>query len=206
MGCSKGRGLFHQQRVSFRHCWVIRKATPGRRRLAPRPLPPPGLLRCSPSLGCDLDCPSLREVRVLGSEVFQPWGRARGRAGGCRERAGKGQNFASLTRCSGVRRVLQHPPARGCGERPPLRPTARPYGHRSHRERRPWFNILPYSIPLLLPAYSRWPSIVLELSFDFKCSSRRGVFTQGCVLPPFLMPSSPFLAVGYKMDGGMKDS
>lgn len=47
MGCSKGRGLFHKPRASFLRCWVICKATPGRRCAAPRRLR---------SLNWDFDC------------------------------------------------------------------------------------------------------------------------------------------------------
>lgn len=68
MGCSKGRGLFHQQRVSFQHCCVICKATLGWRCLALQ-----GDSSAPKALAVVLAALLPQEGYALGKEVFQAW-------------------------------------------------------------------------------------------------------------------------------------
>lgn len=146
MGCSKGRGLFHKQHVSFLRCWVICTATQGRQYAA------------RPSL-------TLRH--------------------------GQGCISHLLT----LQWVLQHPLVQTSSDQPPflLHSTA------LDLPLKPAPAIMFYHSPnstLLLPVYQC--CTILDHLSNFKHSSRREVFTQGCALPTPLMLHSPSLHWGIK--------
>lgn len=90
MGCSKGRGLLPQQRVSFRHCCVICEATRAGGvwpRGVTAALPKPWLwfwLPCSP-----------RKAVHWGRRSSRLW------SSWCSEHQGKGKMLLLLPRCSG---------------------------------------------------------------------------------------------------------
>lgn len=92
MGCSKGRGQFHQQqRVSFRHHCVIREATLGWRPLAPRVIAEPP----KPWLWFWLPCSPRKAVH---------WNRRSSRLGRANRHSkhqGKGKMLLLLPWCSG---------------------------------------------------------------------------------------------------------
>lgn len=192
MGCSKGRGLFHKPRASFLRCWVICKATPGRRCAAPRRLRSLGLW--------------LQGRARTGQEGFQPQSWAQGsarsptsQAGGSRESSAPLTRSPHRAECSSAEQRV----SRLCWCR------SAATSHQCNPQHSPMATTW---------TRTRYHDFVFTASFPSQCTKAarasfwsfnsehagRGVFTQGCVLPPFLVLFSPFLALAYKMDGGRK--
>lgn len=146
MGCSKGRGLFHKQRVSFLRCWVICTATQGRQRAARPSLP------LQHGQGC------ISHLLTLQS-------------------------------------LLQRPLVQASSDQPPFLPHSKALWLPLKPQPSIMFYHFPNSI-LLLPVYKC--CTVLDHPSNFKHSSKREVFTQGCALPTPLMLQSPSLHWGIK--------
>lgn len=194
MGCSKGRGLFHKPRASFRRCWVICKATPGRRCAAPRRLQ---------SLNWDFDCKeghtlsrrdfSLRAGHREVPTVPLPKPEAVGKALHLLIAHLAALSAAALSsECHGSAGAGQQPPATHCN--PQHSPTATTWTRTRYHD---------FVFTASFPSQCTKAARASFWSFNSERTGR-GVFTQGCVLPPFLMLFSPFLALAYKMDGGSK--
>lgn len=207
MGCSRGRRLFHRQRVSSQRCWVICKATSGRRRLAQWPLPPRGHVSALEVSAVLRAAPLSLEGCALGRRSFSLEAGLVGLA------AGVGNSRERTKRCTSCPFVPVSAVALNsrccsiCWHRAAvsnllLRPPPRPCSHRSHQELGLWLSTH-HVHPLLLPA-DRWHLLGALLWFEVllqeRCSHRGLCFAT--------LPQTRWsvLAVGYKTGGGMKDS
>lgn len=176
MGCSKGRGLFHQQHGPFWRCWVICKATPGRWPVARWPHPPRGHFGAPKVFVVIRAAQSPRKAVRWGRRYFSR-GAGLVWAGGCRKWQGKDKTVYLLPRCSSERRAPSSSccSIHRCGasvSNHPLRPTAQPYGHHSHQELQSWFDI--YHSASLFPSRHTGAARASSGSSPFIWSARPG--------------------------------